>query len=82
MSPNCPPDCHMEVVLAVEGDNIISKPKTIPEGKMEVFINEACDMQHGYVPEVIDPNMPVETPGYDDMIPGDENWGDENFGIQ
>ena len=79
-SPNCPADCHMEVVLAVNGDNIISKPKTIPEGKMEIFINEACDMQHESVP-VIDPNMPAD-PGFVDMVPEDENWNDEDFGIQ
>ena len=84
-SPTCPPDCQMEIVLAVEEENILSKPKTIPEGKMDVLINEACDMQHGYVPEVIDPNAPADPDapgGYDDMIPGEENWGNDDFGIQ
>ena len=84
-SPNCPPDCHMEVVVAVEDDKIISKPETIPEGKMEIFINEVCDMQHGYVPEVIDPNAPLNPDfpeGFEDMIPEDEYLNDEDFGIQ
>ena len=79
-APTCPPDCHMEVVLAVNGDKIVSKPSTIPEGKMDINISEACDMQHGQVP-VTDPNMPVD-PGADDMIPSDENWNEEDFGIQ
>ena len=79
-APTCPPDCHMEVVLAVNGDKIVSKPSTIPEGKMDINISEACDMQHGQVP-VTDPNMPVD-PGVDDMIPSDENWNEEDFGIQ
>ena len=79
-APTCPPDCHMEVVLAVNGDKIVSKPSTIPEGKMDINISEACDMQHGQVP-VTDHNMPVD-PGADDMIPSDENWNEEDFGIQ
>ncbi|MBQ9091853.1 MAG: PBP1A family penicillin-binding protein [Anaerotignum sp.] len=78
-TPNCPADCHMQVVLAVSGDKIVSKPSTIPEGKMDIVINEACDMKHTQVPAV-DPNMPVD-PGYDDMIPTDENWNNEDFGI-
>lgn len=78
-TPNCPADCHMQVVLAVSGDKIVSKPSTIPEGKMDIVINEVCDIQHTQVPAV-DPNMPVD-PGYDDMIPTDENWNNEDFGI-
>ena len=79
-SPNCPPDCHMEVVLAVEGDKIISKPETIPEGKMEIFIDAACDMQHG-IP--VNPDFPMDSDtGVDVMIPNDENWIEEDFGIQ
>ena len=79
-SPNCPPDCHMEVVLAVEGDKIISKPETIPEGKMEIFIDAACDMQHE-IP--VNPDFPVDpNTGVDVVIPGDENLADEDFGIQ
>ena len=77
-SPNCPADCHTEVVLAVEGDRIISKPKTIPEGKMEVFIDSVCDMQHTGT----DLNMPVDpNAGMDDAVM-DENWSEEDFGIQ
>ena len=79
-SPNCPAECHMQVVLAVNGDKIASKPSTIPEGKMDIVINEACDIQHGQG-TVTDPNMPVD-PGVDDMIPSDENWVEEDFGIQ
>ena len=79
-SPNCPADCHMQVVLAVSGDKIASKPSTIPEGKMDIVINEACDMDHSQT-SVVDPNMPID-PGTGDMIPGDENWNEENFGIQ
>ena len=79
-SPNCPAECHMQVVLAVSGDKIASKPSTIPEGKMDIVINEACDIQHGQG-TATDPNMPVD-PGVDDMIPSDENWDEEDFGIQ
>ena len=79
VSPNCPPDCYLQVVLAVDGDDIISKPDTIPEGKMEIFIDQACDMQHGYVPTVDAPDF---SGGYEDMIPTDENWDDGSFGIQ
>ena len=76
-SPNCPADCHTEVVLAVEGDRIISKPKTIPEGKMEVFIDAVCDMQHTGA----DLNIPVDpNAGVGDVV--DENWSEEDFGIQ
>ena len=84
-APNCPPDCLMEVVLAVDEENkILGKPKEIPEGKMEIFVDQACDIQHAFAfPPVDDPS--VVTPpdgGYDDMIPDDENWDDEDFGIQ
>ena len=76
VSPNCPPDCYMQVVLAVEGDTIISKPATIPEGKMDIILNEVCDMQHGYAPI-------VDSPTYsDDSVSGEENWDNGNFGIQ
>ncbi|WP_458407264.1 transglycosylase domain-containing protein [Anaerotignum sp.] len=78
-SPNCPADCHMQVVLAVSGDRIASKPSTIPEGKMDILINEACDMNHSAATDSPDGSV---NPDYDDMIPGDENWDDENFGIQ
>ena len=82
-SPNCPADCHMQVVLAVKGDTIASKPKTIPEGKLDISISEVCDIQHGSVPETVDPSMPADpNAGYTDMIPSEENWSSENFGIQ
>lgn len=80
-SPNCPPDCHMQVVLAVEGDKILSKPATIPEGKMEIVINEACDMQHAVVPDVLNPDLPVD-PSNPDMIPDGVIPNEEEFGIQ
>lgn len=82
-SPNCPADCHMQVVLAVKGDTITSKPKTIPEGKLDISISEVCDMQHSATSVTVDPNIPVDpNAGYTDMIPGDENWNNDNFGIQ
>ncbi len=81
-SPYCPPDCHMEIVLAVDGDNIISKPETIPEGKMDVNINAVCDMQHGYSSEVTDPDAFNSGTGDGTMIPDGMNPGDEYFGIQ
>ena len=80
-SPNCPPDCQMEIVLAVDGDDILSKPSTIPEGKMDVNLSEACDMEHaGAYPPV--GNDPFAVPGdeYNDMIP--DMGMDEAFGIQ
>lgn len=80
-SPNCPADCHMQVVLAVNGGQIISKPATIPEGKLDIIINEVCDAQHTQGAGTVDPNAPVN-PGYDDMIPADENGDDTDFGIQ
>ena len=73
----------MQVVLAVKGDTITSKPKTIPEGKLDISISEVCDMQHSATSVTVDPNVHVDpNAGYTDMIPGDENWNNDNFGIQ
>ena len=68
----------MQIVLAVNEDKILGKPSEIPEGKMDVLVNEVCDVQHSAIAEPIDPNMPVE-PGID----GNMNTGytEENFGI-
>ncbi len=92
-SPNCPEDSKMEVVLAVSGGEILGKPSEISEGKIDININEACDMDHSASSEPI-PSEPV-TPSipsvpntgdndneYDDLIPEGELWDDNNFGIQ
>lgn len=101
-SENCPESDRMEVVLAVdEKGNIIGKPSTIPEGKMDININETCDFDHA--PEPIVPsydddfpfgnennngnngdNAGTDSPGndeYNDTIPGEDVWQDDNFGI-
>ena len=45
---------------------------------MEVFIDSVCDMQHTGT----DLNMPVDpNAGMDDAVM-DENWSEEDFGIQ
>jgi penicillin-binding protein 1A len=101
----------MDVVLAVdENGKILGKPSTIPEGKMDININETCDFDH--TPEVTLPlyedDLPIgdwdngdfgnnngntdsnnngtgnDSSGnndYDDTIPGEDVWQNENFGI-
>ena len=83
-SPNCPADCQMEIVLAVNGDKILSKPSEIPEGKMDVIVNEACDIQHAqaYPPVINDPYAGTTPDGNIDATIPDDTWGDEDFGIQ
>jgi penicillin-binding protein 1A len=110
-SENCPESSRMDVVLAVdENGKILGKPSTIPEGKMDININETCDFDH--TPEVTLPlyedDLPIgdwdngdfgnnngntdsnnngtgnDSPGnndYDDTIPGEDVWQNENFGI-
>ncbi len=44
---NCPESSRMEVVLAIgEDGNILSKPSTIPDGKMDINIHETCEHDH------------------------------------
>ena len=78
-APTCPVDCQMQIVLAVNDDKILGKPSEIPEGKMDVIVNEVCDTQHAPVAEPIDPTMPVE-PGMKENT--DTGYTEENFGIQ
>lgn len=81
-SPICPADCQVQVVLAVSGDKILSKPSTIPEGKLDISISETCDAQHtgGAATDPFAPTTPDD--GTETIIPGEEPVGDENFGIQ
>lgn len=84
-SPNCPEECQMSVVLAVSGDTIKSKPSTIPEGKLDIIINEACDIQHGQAtpPATTDPSgnsVPGDSSGTE-VVP-DDTVTNGNFGIQ
>lgn len=88
-SPNCPADSTMQVVLAVDSSgNIKGKPTTIPEGKMDIKVNEACDLSHisDAVAEPEQPGTPAEPDGNDSngdvQIPDDGLWGDNDFGIQ
>lgn len=90
-SPNCPAEERMEVVLAVDNGRIIGKPSEIGEGRMDINVNEACDMTHTpSVPDtpVVDPNVPTiptdpNTNGEDDTMIPDDTWGtDDTFGIQ
>lgn len=116
-SENCPESDRMDVVLAVdEKGNIIGKPSTIPAGKMDININETCDLDHTdeFTFPPYDDDLPIEggnngnsgnkgnngnnngnngnngsnagtnSPGnsdYNDTIPGEDVWQDENFGI-
>lgn len=100
-SANCPASSRMDVVLAVgKNGNIIGKPSTIPEGKMDININETCDYDHT-TDNTTSPSNNEEVPivggddshnngsgtnppadgGYEDMIPDDEDWHNDNFGI-
>lgn len=88
-SPNCPADSTMQVVLAVDSSgNIKGKPTTIPDGKMDIKVNEACDLPHtgGVATEPEQPGTPTDPDGNDPnggvQIPDDELWGDNDFGIQ
>ncbi|KXL53253.1 penicillin-binding protein 1A/1B [Anaerotignum neopropionicum] len=98
---NCSASSRMDVVLAVDDEgNILGKPSTIPDGKMDININETCDYNHSVSP-IIPPyddtfpfgngnnegnnngtgtNSPGDT-GYNDTIPGEDVWQDDNFGI-
>ncbi len=102
-SENCPESSRMDVVLAVDEDgNILGKPSTIPDGKMDINIHETCDYDH--TPEVTLPDYEDNLPfgdgdndnsednnmtgndstgnnDYDDTIPGEDVWQNENFGI-
>ena len=51
----------MDVVLAVEGNKILSKPATLPEGKLDIDISQTCNIDHQLVeePEDIDDNIGV-----------------------
>ncbi len=44
---SCPADSVISVVLAVdENNNILSKPNTVPEGKLDINIIATCDAKH------------------------------------
>ncbi len=59
ISPNCPPECQLNVVLAVDDTKILGKPSEIPAGKMEIDISTMCDMTHQpSEPEPLVPNIP------------------------
>ncbi|MGM9917390.1 PBP1A family penicillin-binding protein [Anaerotignum sp.] len=88
-SPNCPADSTMQVVLAVDSSgNIKGKPTTIPEGKLDIKVNETCDLSHtgGTTTEPEQPAAPSDSDGSDSnggvQIPDDELWGGGDFGIQ
>lgn len=88
-SPNCPTDSTMQVVLAVDSSgNIKGKPTTIPEGKLDIKVNEACDLSHtgGPATDPEQPATPSDPDGSDSnggvQIPDDELWGGGDFGIQ
>lgn len=91
ISPNCPPECQMTVVLAVDGTKILGKPSETPAGKMDIDLSSVCDMTHQ--PTVsdspfYDPNFGIPQPDdtqeeYPDQIPGEDSWEEgETFGIQ
>ncbi|MGN1230811.1 MAG: transglycosylase domain-containing protein, partial [Anaerotignum sp.] len=89
-SPNCPTESTMQVVLAVDSSgNIKGKPTDIPEGKLDINVNAACDLNHaggGTTTEPEQPTAPTDPdttpadPGI--QIPDDELWGGGDFGIQ
>lgn len=88
-SPNCPTDSTMQVVLAVDSSgNIKGKPTTIPGGKLDIKVNETCDLSHtgGAATEPEQPVTPSVPDGNDPnggvQIPDDELWGGNDFGIQ
>lgn len=88
-SPNCPTDSTMQVVLAVDSSgNIKGKPTTIPDGKLDIKVNEACDLSHtgGPATDPEQPATPSDPDGSDSndgvQIPDDELWGGGDFGIQ
>lgn len=56
-SPNCPEECKMSVVLAVnDSGRIVGKPSEVPEGRMDIDVSAVCDMAH--TPEVPQPQVP------------------------
>ncbi len=88
-SSNCPADSTMQVVLAVDSSgNIEGKPTTIPDGKLDIKVNETCNLPHTGG-ATTDPEQP-ETPSDPEesesnggvQIPDDELWGGNDFGIQ
>lgn len=91
-SPNCPTDSTMQVVLAVDSSgNIKGKPTDIPEGKLDININAACDVNHVGSDATTEPEQPTAPPPTESdntpadpgvQIPDDELWGGGDFGIQ
>ena len=88
-SSNCPADSTMQVVLAVDSSgNIKGKPTTIPDGKLDIKVNETCDLSHtgGPATDPEQPATPSDPDGSDSndgvQIPDDELWGGGDFGIQ
>ncbi|WP_352399078.1 PBP1A family penicillin-binding protein [Anaerotignum sp.] len=74
VSDKCPSSCHMDVVLAVdENGNIVGKPSTIPEGRMDINIHETCTMDH--TPSSIFPPIDGNFPSG-----GDDNTGGNGSG--
>lgn len=88
-SSNCPADSTMQVVLAVDSSgNIEGKPTTIPDGKLDIKVNETCNLPHtgGATTDPEQPETPSDPEGSDSndgvQIPDDELWGGGDFGIQ
>ena len=92
-SANCPAEDVMQVVLAVDGTKILSKPGTIPEGKMDIDISQECTMDHSQTNVSTDPTDPSDPNGNtgtgdlgeeDVEIPPfeDDQIENPNFGIQ
>ena len=88
-SSNCPADSTMQVVLAVDSSgNIEGKPTTIPDGKLDIKVNETCNLPHtgGATTDPEQPETPSDPEGSESnggvQIPDDELWGGNDFGIQ
>lgn len=79
----------MQVVLAVDSSgNIEGKPTTIPDGKLDIKVNETCNLPHtgGATTDPEQPETPSDPEGSESnggvQIPDDELWGGNDFGIQ
>ena len=77
---SCPADSTMQVVLAVDDDGeILGKPSTISDGKLDIHVDASCDVTHS---TSIDPDQIVPDSGTDTEASGDDLWGNGGFGIQ
>ncbi len=75
--PNCK---AMTVVLAVEGDKILSKPATLPDGKLDINLSQTCNIDHKVEEEPEEPEEQTGDSTATDIEQGTHTNGGTNSG--